>query len=260
MKYLTVFASVALFSPTSSFALTNADIAPAALVGKALTFTIVNGGSPYATNGTWSGAFAASGNGFKVTNITGNTVPIDTTFTAASDSGFTNVSLAKFVEGQKPATLTLYIVDGVGNYEVSIQDLFGVSLNGTFTMGAAPTKTPEINVQQPLGKELTDGVSQKSFGFVQVSLTSPLKRFTIKNTGKAKLTGLGISITGAHKIDFVVGALAKTSLVPDESVTFTVQFKPTAFGTRTAAIRIRSNDADENPFDIQLSGMGVGIK
>ena len=178
--------------------------------------------------------------------------------TLTSSFALTAADIAPGALAGKSPTFT--IVNGIGNYEVSIQDLFGVSLNGTFTLGAAPPQTPEISVQQPLGKELTDGVSKKSFGFVQVSLTSILKRFTIKNTGKARLTGLGISITGANKTNFIVGSLAKTSLLPNETVSFTVQFKPTAFGTRTASIHIKSNDADENPFDIQVSGVGVGIK
>lgn len=260
MKVIAFVASVAMSTLAPSFAITVADIAPAALAGKTLTFTIVNGGTPYATNGTWSGAFAASGNGFNVAGITGDTVPISTTFSATATGGFTNVSLTKFVEGQKPANLTLYVVNGIGFYEVSIQDLFGVSLNGTFTLGAAPPLMPEISIQQPLGKELTDGVTKRSFGFVQVSLTSSIKRFTIKNTGKARLTGLGISLTGNNKTDYIVGLLPKTSLAPDATLTFTVQFKPIAFGTRTAAIHIKSNDADENPFDIPLTGVGVGIK
>jgi hypothetical protein len=35
-----------------------------------------------------------------------------------------------------------------------------------------------------------------------------------------------------------------------------VTFKPKAKGNRNAAIHIRSNDADENPFDIKLTGLG----
>ena len=125
MNIPTLVASFAFSTLTTAFAITAAEIAPAALAGKTLTFTIVNGGSPYATNGTWSGAFAASGNEFKVAKISGDTVPITTTFSATASGGFTNVSLAKFVEGKKPATLTLYLVNGVGNYELFIDDVFG---------------------------------------------------------------------------------------------------------------------------------------
>ncbi len=260
MKLIALIASVAIATFSSTFAITEAEIAPAALVGKKLTFTIVNGGFPYATNGTWSGAFAAAGNGFEVQNISGNTVPITTTFSATAGGGFTNVALGKFIKGQKPATLTLYLVDGVGNYELSIQDLFGVSLNGSFTFGGAPVLKPEISIQQPLATEMVDGVSKKNFGPVQVSLTSGIKRFTVKNTGDGKLTGLAISINGLHKSNYIVGPITKTSLNKNATATFTVRFKPTAFGTRTAAIHIISNDANENPFDIQLTGQGVGIK
>jgi hypothetical protein len=49
----------------------------------------------------------------------------------------------------------------------------------------------------------------------------------------------------------------KTSLAPGSSTTFKVIFKPSAKGTRKANIHIKSNDADENPFDIKLTGQGV---
>jgi hypothetical protein len=39
--------------------------------------------------------------------------------------------------------------------------------------------------------------------------------------------------------------------------TFKVTFKPTASGTRSATLKILSNDANENSFDIQLDGTGA---
>ncbi len=86
-------AALVISSITSAFAITDADIAPAALPGKTLVFTIVNGGDPYATTGTWSGTFAGTGNGFSVANITGDTVPINTTYTATVDGIFTDCAL-----------------------------------------------------------------------------------------------------------------------------------------------------------------------
>jgi hypothetical protein len=46
-------------------------------------------------------------------------------------------------------------------------------------------------------------------------------------------------------------------IVPGGSTTFTVKFTPAALGVRTAALHIASNDADENPFDIALTGTGI---
>lgn len=265
-------ATLLLVTFTSAFAITEADIAPAALVGKTLTFTIVNGGPPYATNGTWSGTFAASGAGFDVANIAGDTVPISTTYSAAVSGTFTNVELAKFVEGRAPATLTLYIQGGVPKYEVSISGVFGVSLNGTFTIGTAPPVVPpvvpvvppvtppaasEIAVQQPAGSDLVDGGAKKSFGTVKTGKTSKPRVFTITNTGTADLTGLSIKKDGVRKADFIVGALGATRLAPGASTTFKVSFKPSAKGTRKAAIHILSNDETEASFDIQLAGEGA---
>ena len=90
-----------------------------------------------------------------------------------------------------------------------------------------------------------------------VGKTGTAKTFTITNKGTAKLTGLVIRKDGAHKADFKVGELGKTTLAAGASTTFKVTFKPTAKGTREAAIHIKSNDSNENPFDIKLTGMGA---
>jgi len=249
-----VFSSIA-----SAFAITDADIAPAALVGKTLGFTIVNGGSPYATTGTWSGTFAASGNGFAVANITGDTLAISTTYAAAVDSGFTNVSLAKFVEGQSPATLTLYTMDGVGKYELSISDVFEVGLNGEFTISAPVVKGAEIEMLQGK-KELVDGESKTDFGNIRVSKSGKAKTYTIKNTGTAPLTNLGFSVTGMNRGDFIVSSPKIGKIAPGTRVSFRVIFKPKDYGKRKAVLHFKSNDKDEKSFDIKLSGAGVGIK
>jgi hypothetical protein len=45
--------------------------------------------------------------------------------------------------------------------------------------------------------------------------------------------------------------------VPAAATTFELTFTPSATATRTATIHITSNDADENPFNITLTGTGV---
>ena len=257
MKNSLLSAALFVSSLIPAFAITDAEITPAALVGKTLNFTIINGGAPFATNGTWSGTFAAAGGGFTATKITGDFVNIATTYTAAANSRFTEVALAKFVEGQSTATLALYTTNGVGNYEVSIVGVGSVSLNGTFTFGTAVVPSSEISVQQPVGTELADGSSKKSFGSVKIGKASAAKTFTIKNTGKSALTGLAISKSGKNSADFTTSALAKTHLAPGASMTFKATFKPKTKGTKKASIQIKSNDPDESPFDIPVTGSGV---
>lgn len=244
-------------SLTSVFAITDAEITPAALVGKTLVFTIINGGSPYATTGTWSGSFAATGNGFTASRITGDFVNISTTYSAVINGSFTDVALPKFVAGQASATLSLYTTNGVGQYEAYINGLNGVSLNGTFTFGTASVSGSEISVQQPVGTELTDGSSKKSFGKVKIGKAGTPKTFTLKNTGNAPLIGLALSKSGPNASDFTLSPLVKTTLAPGASLTFKTTFKPKARGVKAAIIKLKSNDKDESSFDIPVTGSAI---
>lgn len=119
---------------------------------------------------------------------------------------------------------------------------------------AAPA--PEIAVEDGSGTNITDGGS-KSFGSVNVGSNASLT-FTIKNTGDADLTGIAVTKSGTNQADFTITATPSTSLTgPSGTTTFTVQFAPSASGTRTADIQIASNDSDENPFDISVTGTGT---
>ncbi|MEO5914551.1 MAG: choice-of-anchor D domain-containing protein [Luteolibacter sp.] len=116
-------------------------------------------------------------------------------------------------------------------------------------------EAPEIKVSQPSAADLPDSGS-RTFGSVAVGAGSPLI-FTVRNSGHADLTGLKITKDGANAADFSVTGPAKSVLPPGAKTTFKVTFKPSATGNRKAAIHIASNDADESPFDIILTGRGT---
>lgn len=116
---------------------------------------------------------------------------------------------------------------------------------------------PEISIQQPKGTNLVDGVAKKSFGTIALGKTSPARTFTIKNSGTTTLKGLGIKKSGANAGDFTIAQPSKSALAPGDSTTFKVSFKPSGDGARTAILHVSSNDADEDPFEISLSGQGV---
>jgi uncharacterized cupredoxin-like copper-binding protein len=128
---------------------------------------------------------------------------------------------------------------------------FDIALTGT---GVAPT--PDVDVQQPKGKSLVDNKNNRSFGTVKIGGKGKGMVFTIKNTGTAALKNISVKASGTHAKDFTVLAPSKTKLAPGASTTFRVTFKPKAKGIRKAALKIRSNDPDENPFDIVLKGKG----
>ncbi|MCU0750309.1 MAG: choice-of-anchor D domain-containing protein, partial [Akkermansiaceae bacterium] len=129
---------------------------------------------------------------------------------------------------------------------------FEINLEGTAT-----ASKPEIDVFQPSTSPLVDGRTRKSFGTVKLKRSSITKSFLIRNTGGANLLNLSVAKAGPHLKDFVITQPLKKSLPPGGSTTFTVVFKPTVKGTRNAFIRIRSNDANENPFDISVTGLGA---
>lgn len=134
--------------------------------------------------------------------------------------------------------------------------LAAVAANGHVWTSAGAENAPEISVQQPVGSDLLTG-AQRDFGVVTVG-ARPTMVFTLKNTGLADLTGLKITKDGPDAGDFfVTGAMPKALNGPGGSVNFTVRFTPSAGGPRSAVLHIASNDADESPFDIQLTGEGI---
>lgn len=119
--------------------------------------------------------------------------------------------------------------------------------------GADVGPLPEIAIEQSDGSSLNDGAS-KDFGSVVLG-SSRSFTLTIKNTGTADLTGLGVTTDGANPDDFTVTPNPILPVSgPNGIGTFTVQFSPGALESRSAVIHIANNDSDENPFDIHLSG------
>lgn len=261
MKFPSLVAAIAFSTVVPIFAITDADIAPAALMGKTLVFDIVNGGAPYATTGSFSGTFAASGNGFTLANVTGDTVPASTTYTATASGGYTTCQIPDFIAGQSDANLTLYVMtDGQGGYEVSLPGVFGVSLNGTFTIGAPVVKSAsDISVKLGKKSELTDGKGKLDFSTVLVG-KKRTKNLVITNDGTAPLKMKGFTVTGKKRKEFSVSAPKIGAIAPGASVTIRVTFSPKAIGIRKAKLHILSNDKDEASFDVALDGAGGGIK
>lgn len=113
---------------------------------------------------------------------------------------------------------------------------------------------PEIAVFQPASTPLVDGGS-KSFESVKIGL-SFTKTFTIRNQGSSRLTNINVTLSGANAARFTLVKPSVTGLDPGDKTTFTVAFKPTGTGLKTALIKIASNDLDENPFEINIDGTG----
>ena len=121
---------------------------------------------------------------------------------------------------------------------------------------APDSGTPEITLEQPAGNNLSDGISTVAFSSTAIGGSSSLV-FTVSNVGTASLTGLGVTFSGTHDSEFSLSSPPPSSILPGSSATFTVQFSPGALGSRTAELHLASNDSDENPFDVSLTGSGI---
>ncbi len=164
-------------------------------------------------------------------------------------------------ESQRPQLLAGFNGQpGNGAWRLAIGDLEfgGIMRLESWELVLTGNTAPEIEVEQPIGIGLTAGSSSVGFGNINLGDSSGAKTFTIKNTGTDDLTNIAVSIDGVNSADFAVNTSGmSTTVTPGNSTTFTVTFTPGASGMRSATLHIASNDADENPFDIALSGNGL---
>ena len=113
--------------------------------------------------------------------------------------------------------------------------------------------SPQIVVQQPAGSTIPNGAT-RHFGMVPAGRHRSVN-FTIRNIGNADLTGLSDTIDGADATDFeVIGQPDLSGARSGWPHAIHRSLRPATAGSKTAMLHIASNDADENPFDIVLTG------
>lgn len=166
-------------------------------------------------------------------------------------TAFVDVTLAHTSAGNWSVLLTLLSNDpDTPSYTMTI--------NGeTVVTGRA-----EIQVEQPAGTLLVDNANTINFGSVELTGGTAPKTFRVRNMGTATLSSLAATTGGTHAAEFsaaglsssLAGATGTTEPVNDD---FTVTFDPAGYGPRSATLSIASNDANENPFEVALTGTGI---
>jgi VCBS repeat-containing protein len=174
-----------------------------------------------------------------------------------TSSNPTLVTDANIFFGGSGASRTITVIpetNQIGSTTITVTVSDG-ALNGTDTF-VVNVVAPEIAVEQPFNTNIPDGGS-KTFGNVTVDSNTSLN-FFIKNTGTADLTGLTITKDGTDASMFTITANPTAPVSgPNGNTAFTVRFTPASVGPKTVAIHIASNDLDEDPFDITVTGTGV---
>ncbi|MBN2093393.1 choice-of-anchor D domain-containing protein [candidate division KSB1 bacterium] len=84
------------------------------------------------------------------------------------------------------------------------------------------------------------------------------KTFVVKNEGTENLNVTATSPVGANALEFSIQTGGGTfTLAPGSTRDIVIKFAPTGAGSKSAALSISSNDPDENPFLISLTGSGT---
>ncbi len=137
--------------------------------------------------------------------------------------------------------------------------LYGFTrLGGAYNFGTffRYGEAPEIDVEHPAGIGLTSGASSLDFGDVKVGTDSELE-VTIKNSGELPLGPIRVSFQGTHAADYLAEALPADTVASGASSVLKVRFSPAAAGNSEATLLIESDDYDESPFVIALTGFGL---
>lgn len=198
--------------------------------------------------------------GLGTLNISGTSV----TGTNSSDYVVTTQPSAT-VAPQSSTTFTVtFTPSATGARAAMINILSNDTDEATFNFNVTGTGTaPEIAVATIAGGTTTNIVDNAAAGaagtptnFGTQSTTGYVTRtFTISNSGTGPLT-IG-TITNSNTTDYTVSGLSSPSPIAiGSSTTFTITFDPQTAGTKTATISIVTNDANENPFRINVTGSG----
>lgn len=98
-----------------------------------------------------------------------------------------------------------------------------------------------------------------SYDFGQVTVgTSSEWTFFVGNGGTADLNVTATTLTGSDAANFTIeSGGGSVTVEPDSSHEIIVSFNPSSTGVKSASLDVSSNDPDDDPFSVALSGEGV---
>jgi len=165
------------------------------------------------------------------------TVGTSTPFTVSpGDSVPITLHWAPLAQGPSAATLRISCNDP-DEPEVSVA-LAGIGL---------PPPVPDLDID-PMAVD---------FGSLVV-LASTTRMIRLANTGIAALHVASLQLVGADSLAFALpGGAGPLTLAPGDSTIVSVNFTPTSPGTKNAILRLTSDDPDENPAQVTLTGLAT---
>ena len=122
-----------------------------------------------------------------------------------------------------------------------------------FRVQGIVSPSAEITVQHE-NSDIANNMGHIDFGVHTVGEVVT-KTFVVKNVGSASLTLKNpITLTSSSGFQLSNANFSKTSLAPNESITFQVQLQTHQVGNFRITLSFANNDKDENPFSFDLTG------
>jgi len=105
---------------------------------------------------------------------------------------------------------------------------------------------------------MTLNATRLDLGTQALGIAGPPRTLEVGNAGAASLAISGISVSGAHAADMVLGGTCQggSPVAPGSTCTITVALKPSALGTRVATLDIASN-TPSGTASVSLSGEAI---
>ncbi|MFC7202990.1 Ig-like domain-containing protein [Haloferax namakaokahaiae] len=122
------------------------------------------------------------------------------------------------------------------------------------------TSNPTVSVPLSATVDEPDGnasvaPTSHDFGTVDIGETTT-HNVTVTNDGEAALTFDGATVSGSSAFDVTAGN-ETTALAVGESHDFTVSFSPTVEDSVSATLEVLSDDPDDHPVNVSVSGAGA---
>lgn len=208
--------------------------------------------------GDWVQIFFAQTPGALSYYIAGNSFVGGNFDVQESPNGTTWTTLHAFTDSNLPAsTYTQYTDNPLSStryirFYYTLKQAGNVGLDDVSLLAAPSGPQQEINVKFGSTTVLTGG----SVYFNSPVSTMTPENFTVENLGTANTLNISSSvISGPDASDFVIST-SPSSVAAAGSGALTIDFTPTASGTRSAILTINSDDADEAAYVINLNGVG----
>ncbi len=156
--------------------------------------------------------------------------------------------------------------NAVYSFEIRFTPLFGTALDNNLFLAVSH----ELNADGPklyipitgegFGEPQPDIYSKPEwfdFGTVEIGLQSPPTFFTVGNSGPGDLLVGTVSLDDTSNFSLVDTTTLENGTLPlGDTGQIEVLFHPQVQGEVTGTITIQSNDPDEDPYSIQLNGLG----